>query len=638
MNGQLSIGRRWAGRLRRVGRGAVTAVVLGSLLTVPSPVAAHPGVPSAVFDAPAVEWASVRDMTSAAFGATFDDMTAKGYLVVDLEVDVTAGDYRVGAVFQRNTDKRAWRSLRDLTEAEYAAAKAKATTDGLRPVDFETYELAGRRQYAAVWVRNVERLGSAMLHDLTDAQFSTAFEAQKAAGRMPLDVEQYRTPAGPRFAAVWVDNSEKLAWQLLRGLTTVEFSTAFAKYQADYRMLAVDSVATAAGQRYAGIWVANPSKRQWRERRDMTLGQWTNWWHRYADEGFRLISYDRYQTAAGTRYAGIWRQNSDRPTWSLRSKVETRVQKHVDDNKVPGLAVAIIQQGEYRYLRGFGDSDVANDVWLDSEHVLGLASVSKAVSGVLAMRMAEQGTIAVTDLTSKHLTDIPEQHTHSLQQLASNLGCVQHYNEGSGFGGNTPYATSLASAKEFWADPLVCTVGAPHYSSHGYTILCAALEKAGGQNTADLIRTRLTTPYGLGTLRAKRLTDAGVRRSLIYDDDAGNTQIPFVDESAKTCGGGMESTVRDLAWFGHRVATGKILSAGSLTAMWQPNPNNYSYGWSMNTESGHRVVAKDGANTGARSYLRMYPDDDIVVAVMSNRRGHDTTQLGRDLGAMILNG
>jgi hypothetical protein len=50
------------------------------------------------------------------------------------------------------------------------------------------------------------------------------------------------------------------------------------------------------------------------------------------------------------------------------------------------------------------------------------------------------------------------------------------------------------------------------------------------------------------------------------------------------------------------------------------------------------VAAKDGANTGARSYLRVYPDDDIVVAVMSNRRGHDTTKLGQDLGALMLAG
>jgi CubicO group peptidase (beta-lactamase class C family) len=266
--------------------------------------------------------------------------------------------------------------------------------------------------------------------------------------------------------------------------------------------------------------------------------------------------------------------------------------------------------------------------------VLGLASVSKAVAGTLTLRLADQHKVTPGQKTSVYLPAIPAQHTHTLKQLADNRGCVQHYNEGTGFGSGTPYATSLASAQVFWKDPLVCTVGAYHYSTHGYTILCAALEQATGQNTADLIRTRLTTPYGLGTLRAKRLTDTGVRRSPIYNE--ANKQISFVDESAKVCGGGMESTPVDLAWFGHRLAKGDILSAASMTAMW--GTPGYSYGWSVGTENGHKVAAKDGANTGARSYLRVYPDDDITVAVMSNRRGHDTTKLGQDLGALVLAG
>ncbi|HEX8343139.1 MAG TPA: serine hydrolase [Actinoplanes sp.] len=626
-------------RLRRTARRSLAALTIagltGALLTAASPATAHPAAPSAVFDPPAVAWASVRDQSSAAFATTFKNMSAKGYLVVDLEIDVTGADYRVGAVFQRNTDKRAWRSLRDLTATQYATATAKATSDGLRPVDIETYEIKGQRRFAVVWVQNVERWGSAMRHNLSSAQFSSWFEEQKAAGRLPADIEQYQTAAGMRYAAVWVDNAEKLAWQLARGVTSTQYGQLFTKFQGAYRMLALDSVTTAAGQRYAGIWIANPGKRQWRERRDMTGNQWNNWWHRYADEGFRLVSYERYTTAGGTRYAGIWRQNTDRPSWSLRAGVDARVQAHVNDNNVPGVGVAIIQNGQFRYLRGFGDADVANDVWLDSGHVLGLASISKAVAGVLTLRLADQTVITPGDLTAKHLADLPDHHTHTLKQLADNRGCIQHYNEGSGFGSDTPYPTSLASAKEFWDDPLVCTVGASHYSTHGYTILCAALEQAAGQNTADLIRTRLTTPFGLGTLRAKRLTDTGVRRSPIYASD--NSPIPFVDESAKICGGGMEATPADLARFAHRLLKGQILSPVSMQALWGPK-SGYSYGWSIGTQDGHKVVAKDGANTGARSYLRVFPDDDIVVAVMSNRRGHDINQLGADLATMVLNG
>lgn len=50
------------------------------------------------------------------------------------------------------------------------------------------------------------------------------------------------------------------------------------------------------------------------------------------------------------------------------------------------------------------------------------------------------------------------------------------------------------------------------------------------------------------------------------------------------------------------------------------------------------MVAKNGAWTGNLAYLRIYPEDEIVVAVLMNDRSGDqsATQLGRDIGAIVL--
>ena len=48
------------------------------------------------------------------------------------------------------------------------------------------------------------------------------------------------------------------------------------------------------------------------------------------------------------------------------------------------------------------------------------------------------------------------------------------------------------------------------------------------------------------------------------------------------------------------------------------------------------MVAKSGAQTGASSYIRIYPDKGIVITILSNQRGHDTPQLGRDIGTLML--
>jgi len=49
-------------------------------------------------------------------------------------------------------------------------------------------------------------------------------------------------------------------------------------------------------------------------------------------------------------------------------------------------------------------------------------------------------------------------------------------------------------------------------------------------------------------------------------------------------------------------------------------------------------VAKDGSWTGNLAYLCIYPDDQIVVAVMMNDRSgtQSAVQLGRDIGAIVL--
>jgi CubicO group peptidase (beta-lactamase class C family) len=93
----------------------------------------------------------------------------------------------------------------------------------------------------------------------------------------------------------------------------------------------------------------------------------------------------------------------------------------------------------------------------------------------------------------------------------------------------------------------------------------------------------------------------------------------------------------DLARFGVLVDNGTILTQNSLTTLWTAADNlaNYGYGWDVGTG----VVGKAGGQLGARSYLRIYPDDDLVIAVLTNRQGggHDPRLLCIAIANQILN-
>ncbi|MCX6049739.1 MAG: hypothetical protein NT075_31960, partial [Chloroflexi bacterium] len=71
---------------------------------------------------------------------------------------------------------------------------------------------------------------------------------------------------------------------------------------------------------------------------------------------------------------------------------------------------------------------------------------------------------------------------------------------------------------------------------------------------------------------------------------------------------------------------------------WLPpnNASNYAFGWSTGTDQGTPVVAKDGAQTGSRAYIRMYPEKGYVIVLLSNQRQHDLPSLGRQIGTLLL--
>ena len=118
--------------------------------------------------------------------------------------------------------------------------------------------------------------------------------------------QQYQTPD----TATWWMGALSIIWYV--GLTLVSEDILF------------DSIA-ALGLMIAFYYGMTGFACVWYFRRDLNLKGWQNYWHYYKDLGYRLVGFDRYETAAGTRYAGVWRQNSERPTWGLKAEVDARV-------------------------------------------------------------------------------------------------------------------------------------------------------------------------------------------------------------------------------------------------------------------------------------------------------------------------
>jgi CubicO group peptidase (beta-lactamase class C family) len=594
-------------------------------------------IPSDFLDPYSVSWLSVRNMTSEQFGQFFDEKSREGYMVIDIEVDDFVGEQRVGAVWQRNLDNRGWYVYYNLTSSQFDELNNQMREDGYRLIDQEVYLWGGFQYFAGVWIQNLEDLDWISYHDVTSEEFSTLFTRYSEDGYMLIDLDAYALTFGVRYSAVWVENSEGLKWQAWRNMTSEGFSAKFQELREEYRMIDFESYTGADGQLYAGIWVENVDNRGWVVWRDMDAKFFGDKWLELRDAGYRLINYEIYETAAGWRYAGVWRQNGIRPVWQFKDEVNALLESYVDENSVPGLSVVIYHDGNYVFKRGLGFANVEGEVIAQSRTIYRTASIAKGIAGVLGVLLSEKDLIDLEAPVQDYIAGIPNYHTYRVDQTITNRSGLGHYPHYSPIGGQ--FDTAYEAVQELWeVHPAWSEPGIEYlYSTHAYTFLGAAMEGAVLGSIGDIYQSHLWAPYNLNSMLPEDRDIPHKFRASLYNTE--NLEVTADNLSWKTLGGGFETSTYDLVRLGIMLLRNSILDEDATDLLWTPPDDlkKYAFGWATGFHHS-RVIAKSGAQNGARSHIRLYPDEDLVIAVMSNRRGHDVGGLSIDIANIILGG
>lgn len=594
-----------------------------------------------VLDQPAqdLSWESLRDMSEASYEAKLDELKSKGFRPIDVEI--LGGSSRTYAcIWRKNTDGRAWAVHTKLTDDEFSDKWEEFKNKGFRPIDQESHTLNGKVYYGAIWMENKENLKWASFRKMTSEEFSEKFEENKSK-YIPVDVDAYEVNGKLLYSVIWVENKDNLDWIEKRNILQADFGKQFDEYSGKgYRLYSIESYQRGDHQEYATIWVKEVKSRSWYARRDMNSTWFHNYWLKYKDLGYRLEDIEVYKTSNGIRYAGVWLENEERVHWKFRDQVEKLVSDYFKSKPTAGISAAIAVNGKIQFMRGWGFQDVKADKEAHANTVYRHASVAKAFAGIIAFRLKAKNQLDFSKKTRDYEPRLPSHHTHTVGQLLSNRGKVRHYinnDPAAPEGTDKVYTNAFDATKLFSADPLVTQKY--KYSTHGYTCAAAAMEKCTGKTYPKIMEDELTNPFDLNTLRCEDLKKDVEERSKIYSKD-GNTFKELTPKSLswKFAGGGTESSVYDLVRLGIKLLDGDILSATDLATMTTAPDNaaNYAYGWTTGTHNGQPVFAKDGGQTGARAYIRCYPNKKIVIALLCNTKGDGIGELGKSIGALLI--
>ncbi len=605
-------------------------------------------------------WASFRNISSNSFTQLFNQYSNDDYILIDIDAYTLDNNQRYAMIWRRNTDNRAWAAHRDLSSQAYNDLWTQYRDNGYRVIDQEAYTTSQGLRFAGIWIKNTEGIAWSSRRNMTSDSYADYFVEQTDLGRRIIDLEIYSTDAGMRYAAIWQANPGNMGWAAFREMTRTSYQekvdelSALGLWVIDY-----EAYDTPDGLRYAAIWEPRPTGKAIQVRTNRTEIDFANLWRQYSDEGYRLLDFEFNDSPNGPRYSGIWIENSDRYRYPLKAQIDNSITQYLQTNNIPGISVAVVLDGQTVYRRGFGFADLEEGKVAHSRTVYNAASVSKVVGATLAAKLEANGRLEdrtpiqldLTNATSTYLNNLPSGHSHQVDELMAHLGCIPHYDTSPGIANQTThYNSATAAAPSIWGTLLNnCTTGTTRsYSTHAFTLVGAVLEQVSGRNITQLVRDEIAIPHGLNSFRAQFTENSlpsNYERAVPYNDN--NTPTSYSNSSWKVLGGGIEMDALDLARFGWQTLNGQIVSAevrdDRLWAAVRDNCGDNTagncrngLGWERRLINSRRVAEHGGSWTGARSHIRIYRDNGLVIAVLSNKSNHSPANLVTTIGDIIL--
>ena len=311
--------------------------------------------------------------------------------------------------------------------------------------------------------------------------------------------------------------------------------------------------------------------------------------------------------------------------------IEAAISSTMSAERIPGLSVAVVTRSELRFAAGFGQADLENTVPATAETVYRLASVSKPITAVAALQLAEQGKLDLDAPVQKYVPSFPQKPWPvTTRALLGHLGGIRHYAEGEVE--STRHYNALADALAiFQDDPLAQEPGTKYlYSTYGYTLVGVVIEAAAGTTFADYVRKNIFEPAGMAGARVDDVFEIIPHRAHGYQKGPGGTlqNSGLADTSYKVPGGGLCATAPDLARFAVAIWNGTLLKPQTRREMFTSQRTRdgkrtgYGLGWALSGgRKGRTEVFHRGDQQRVTSLLYTQPDRGVAVVLFANLEG-----------------
>jgi len=346
------------------------------------------------------------------------------------------------------------------------------------------------------------------------------------------------------------------------------------------------------------------------------------------------------------------------PPADLDARVDAAMRAH----GVPGMAIAIVENGKPVLAKGYGVRKLGSSERVDADTIFPTGSTGKAITAAALAVLVDDGKLGWDDKVIDHMPWFRMYDPWVTNEMTVRDLLVHRSGLGLGAGDLMFVPTSSRSRADTvralrYIKPATSFRSGYAYDNLLYAVAGQLIEEVSGKSWEVFVRERVLKPAGMAdSVTEQSARFANPNRAWPHARTSGVMRgmgEQAVLDERKTLGdngapaGGLSSSANDMAhwlqvqlgkgtWTGADGKPVKVFSEAQSKQMWTPavltpTPtwpgkladaapkfSSYALGWNVRDYRGEKMLDHGGAVFGVQAYVAMIPGRDFGIAVLMN--------------------
>jgi N-acyl-D-aspartate/D-glutamate deacylase len=303
---------------------------------------------------------------------------------------------------------------------------------------------------------------------------------------------------------------------------------------------------------------------------------------------------------------------------------------HFADGDSPGVAVAVIRDGEIVHRAGYGLADLETGTPITPDTTFRLASVSKQLTAMAIMLLAEEGKLDYDDPVVQYLPELERFGSEiTIRHLLQHTSGLPDYYDTLEAELEEDWITNQEAVEFFsqWGETLFPAGERYEYSNPGYEMLAAIVERVSRESFREFMDEKIFQPLGMNNTSLFDQTEPEIANRAFGYTRGGDGFVIDDEHVLNYLGGsgGIYSSVNDLFLWDQALYTDRLVDPSTKALAFVPavldDGEEYPYGF------GWRLRADDFLGTqhyhsggwlGFSTQMIRYPERRFSVYLLSN--------------------